>query len=130
MKTSKEMQLKIIDKMRENVEKGIQLFEGIQYRQDNTGLWADDVISVSDRHFEVLEHRLKPETITINGVEIPKPLSRDEFENGDIVFIIGDIDALYFEVLGLYVANHGGKFVYKTKEEAIEASKALFGIKE
>ena len=63
MKTSKEMQLKIIDKMRENVVNDRPYYEALEYAT-YSGRWESEDGSVM---MDKLEYRIKPETITING---------------------------------------------------------------
>lgn len=125
MKTSKEMQLKIIDKMRENVEGGKPLFKGVYRKPIDekyilNGLWENSFIDV--------EHGVYPQTITINGVEIPKPLMDSEILEDEVYYHVDNSEFLYEAKHGEFIADYGIRFVYTTKEEAIEASKALFGI--
>lgn len=130
MKTSKEMQLKIIDKMRENVENDLALMNSIQYRNRVNSLWDDRIHDVGASQFERLEMRVKPQTITINGVEIPKPLSRDDIKYGIIYYYVNNNKSLYEQRYGEFIHAHGIRFVYSTEAEAIEASKLLFGIED
>lgn len=127
MKTSKEMQLRILDKMRENVESDKPLYLDIQGLVDGNE-WRDDIGFIVD--FEFSEYRIKPSTITINGVEIPKPLSESEILGNKIYCYVCNNKSLHGGEFGNLIQDKGIRFVYKTKEEAIEASKLLFGIKE
>lgn len=132
MKTSKEMQLKILDRMKDNVSRGECAFTGIQYKDEDDGLGFVDE-DIFTLQFHEYEYRIKPETIKINGVEIPVPLGEMEMKYLD------KSDAIYFpcsspflfsvESRNYSVQNEAWNCIaYKTKEEAIEASKALFGI--
>lgn len=122
MKTSKEMQLKIIDKMRENIESGNPLFSGIELNIDCDWLPFNGLRDMNEHEF-----RLKPETITINGVEIPKPTEKKDWQH--ILFEPSSRKRMrrdvYQDSFHLY---DDGALLYADAEEAIEASKLLFGI--
>lgn len=129
MKTSKEMQLEIIDKMRENVESDKHVYTNIQVKGKGVlSGWLDKGDHYLD--FWNCEHRVKHETITINGVDITKPLEGDDIKSGLIYYYVDNNKALYEQGYGEFIRAHGIRFAYSTKEQAIEASKALFGIKE
>lgn len=128
MKTDKEMQIKILNKMIENIEKDYHLFKDIQYRNRVNLEWDDRVYDVGKYQFETLEMRVKPETIKVNGVDIPKPLGRDEILEDEVYYYVYNSEFLYEASNGEFIADHGIRFVYETKEEAIEASKLLFGL--
>lgn len=127
MKTSIEMQLKILDKMRENVESSKWLFDQIQYSSRSLG-WIDKENSILD--FMGIEYRIKPQTITINGVDIPKPLDVSEIIPGGHYYFMPCLSAnLCAAINGYDGQKFEHKLLYATKEEAIEVSKLLFGIK-
>lgn len=129
MKTSKEMQLKIIDKMRENIENNESLLNGIEYYWRVDDEWrATNCMTDSD--FFDYEHRIKPETVTINSVDIPKPLDISTIERGSTYYFPQCHERMYGELMGLSIIEYNVWYPYATKEEAIEASKSLFGIKE
>ena len=125
MKTSKEMQLKILDKMKSNIDNNLPMCSGIEYYSYRTQKWhTPEAID-----FENLEYRLKPETITLkNGVTIPKPLDIKKLDVNTDYYTPLLCSDLYYEIIGFDFRSKGIEVAYKTKEEAIEASKALFGI--
>ena len=132
MKTSKEMQLKIIDKMRENIESGKCAFDSIQYEDEDDGLGFVDE-DMFTLQFNEYEYRIKPQTITINGVEIPKPLDKDEIVKIGVgrmnrVYSVSHKGALCGVLTPETALAYGYSFVYRTEAEAIEASRLLFGI--
>ena len=119
MKTSKEMQLKIIDKMKDNVVNGECAFEGIQQNGDYGWLSFRTLKDMMD-----VEYRIKPETITINGVEIPKPLSELDIKNSstdDVFYVPSYNSSLFISFSRMYILRGGDILVYATKEEAIAA---------
>lgn len=139
MKTNTEMQLKVLDKMRENVANGYMIYSGICVRMDGDNSNSFVEIKNTDYaiNFNGCEYRIKPETITINGVEIPKPLSEKdliamaEVDGSDDVFYPFPDRDLFMDV-EVYVALrsiNNSSIVYSDVDDAIEASKALFGIK-
>ncbi|WP_300733817.1 hypothetical protein [Pseudomonas sp.] len=125
MKTSKEVREIIADKVRENIINGVYVYEGIQYKSA-LGNWMDED---GDLDFGY-EYRVKPQTITINGVEIPKPLGGSEMLGDVVYYCVDNSEFLYKQRKGQAIVDQGVRFAYATKEEAIRASKALFGIKE
>lgn len=124
MKTSIEMQLKIADKIKSNIESGVNLFDGIQL---NGQLGWLEFKAMRDMREH--EYRIKPETITINGVEIPKPLNHDGITSSDTYYFPQCREKMYGELMGISIIEYDVWYAYSTKEEAIEASKLLFGIK-
>lgn len=129
MKTSKETQLEILDKMKENIINEKDLLEGVQFKNHVTGLWDDQIYNLSSRHFESLELRIKPtSTITVNGVEIPKPLEKEVIIDSNDYFYVCADKYLYDSNSGKYIKDYDVNFVYETQEEAIQASKLLFGL--
>lgn len=75
-------------------------------------------------------YRIKPKTIIVNGVEIPKPLDACDIKiKDDNIFYMPSCLERGWESFSLgYYNNYRPAIVYFTKEEAIEASKKLFGI--
>lgn len=128
MKTSKEMQLKILDRMKENVKRDLPLFDGLYRITFGSDFILD---AIWENSFVDAEHGIYPERITINGVEIPKPLDVSEINPGGHYYFMPCLSANLCTAINGY---DGQKFEYKllyaTKEEAIEASKLLFGIKQ
>lgn len=128
MPTNKKMQLKILDKMRENIIEGKHLLSEIEYYSEGFDKW-NEIKQITKDSFLIFKHRVKPESIKVNGVEIPKPLSHDELDDYKEYFHVCNDRFLYEINSGIRIKDYGIKFVYKTKEEAIKASKILFGIK-
>lgn len=131
MKTNKEMQIKILNKMIENIENDDGLLKDIQYKNRINLEWDDRVYDVNSNYFKSLEMRVKPETITINGVEIPKPLEKDDLlsmKSKEKVYSVSSSCHLYIEMYSYIALDQNYELVYRTKEEAIEASKLLFGL--
>lgn len=128
MKTSKEMQLKIIDKMRSNLVDGKYIFDGIEY-YGRCGSWIG-VHRLTGMSFEIEELRIRRETITINGVEIPKPLSSDNIEFGGYYFIPSRYSNVPVMVSGSVCIDQSYFFVYERRCDAVEASRLLYGVVE
>lgn len=128
MPTNKKMQLKILDKMRENIIEGKHLLSEIEYYSEGFDKW-NEIKQITKDSFLIYKHRVKPESIKVNGVEIPKPLSHDELDDSKNYFHVWNDKHLYDCSPGRFIKHHGIGFVYESKEEAIEASKILFGIK-
>lgn len=124
MKTSKEMQLKILDKMRENVENDLPLMSDVQIFA--YGEWKDD--ESSEFLFDYYEYRIKPQTITINGVEIPKPIDIKDIDTTGNYYFPQCHEEMYGMLKGLSILEYNVFYPYATEEEAIQASKALFGV--
>ena len=129
MKTSKEMQLKILDRMKENVKRDLPLFDGLYRVIDGSefilnGLW--------DNSFKDVEHGIYPETITINGVDIPKPLEKDDIASDPdkVYYIVTHCSNNNYGISGSICIDLGYRFVYNTRQEAITASRKLFGMTE
>ena len=134
MKTSKEVREIIANHVRENILKGEYHFLGLQYNLigDSFQQWVDFDWG-ADIDFDSYEYRVKPKTITINGVEIPKPLSESDMvnieEKGAVYYPCSNKTLYSLESRNYSVVHKAWKNIsYATKEEAIEASKALFGI--
>lgn len=126
MKTSKEEMAKIYRKMADNVERGIDAHSGIQFYRSFDEKWIDK--DGTDTYKNIL-YRIKPETITLkNGVEIPKPLDHEELQSGEKYYFPNNNKYLYGSEIAQNIMLMKVNFIYATKEEAIEASKALFGI--
>lgn len=130
MKTSKEAQLEILNKMKSNIENDLNILEDIEYYNHHFNEWRG-VSEITRRGFGKGSYRVKPTTITVNGIDIPKPLDRDDLlmmNKTDIVYSVDCNQFLYMELPSYIAEDQGFKFIYKTKEEAIQASKLLFCI--
>lgn len=121
MKTDKELILKIVNKFKDNVIHDKPIGEGIQYYDGTSKKWLDLNVAV-------FNYRIKPETIIINGVEIPKPLDVSTLNDDEYYYFVFADRLLYDCEEGINIKCRDIRFVYETKEEAIEASKAIFGI--
>lgn len=127
MKTDKKTMSLVLRRAAQNIDRGLKPFKDIQYL-GHYGAWIDMVGFDID---ENVEYRIKPKTIIVNGVEIPKPLDVGEINN-----LEHDSDCYcpslnskkYNNFSRSLVIRSGEKLIYATKEEAIEASKRLFGI--
>ena len=131
MKTSKETQLEILDKMKSNIENDLNILQDIEYYSHHFNEWRG-VSEITRRGFDKGSYRVKPTTITVNGIDIPKPLDRDDLlmmNKTDIVYSVNCNRFLHMELPSYIAEDQGFKFIYKTKEEAIQASKLLFGFK-
>ena len=129
METSKEMKLKIIDKMRKNIEDNIHMMSGIEY--EVVGKWYEVKNSLAHVfNMNVMKYRLKPETITINGVDIPKPLEYEDIASDPekIYYVVSCCGRNYIKTIGTLCIDQGYRFVYSTRQEAITTSRNLFGM--
>lgn len=124
------MQVKILERVIDNIKKGEHKGLGIEAYCNEKGVWVDAITGeLNTLWFDFdFEYRIKPETITINGVEIPKPLREEEVIDGNDYFFVENERALYGFGSGLFIRDNGIRFVYRAREEAITASKALFGV--
>lgn len=129
MKTDKKTMVEVLRKAADNIENGLDKNDSIQAMYGGNE-WEDR--TTNDLCFvEGVLYRIKPQTITVNGVEIPKPLGVGEINN-----LEHDSDCYcpsfnskkYNNFSRAFVIRSGEKLIYATKEEAIEASKKLFGI--
>lgn len=126
MKTDAKTIAEIYRHMADNLDAGIDQLEGIGYLQLTTQKWVKKETIIFD--FEHIQYCILPKTITVNGVEIPKPLSIEDLKNGNIYFFPALTLNLFDSCHRDWLTENKVKFIYKTKEEAIEASKKLFGI--
>lgn len=124
MKTDAKTMAEIYRHMADNLDAGKHSFDGIQYKSD-LGCWIDKQYADTDGN---ILYRIKPKTIIVNGVEIPKPLDVSEIEDDGHYYHVANYKMLAYEDHGASIKKDGVLFVYKTREEAIEASKKLFGI--
>lgn len=104
------------------------LSEGVWYNFKNA---EPDLLS-----FEIGEdYRIKPKTITVNGIEVPEPI-RKEPTKGDTLYFIPVLSSpsFYAQVYwnGDETDHHRLKhgLLHHTKEAAIAHAKAMLGIKE
>lgn len=124
--TSPEVLAQVFRKMADNVERDIDAHSGIQFYCSINKRWIDK--GGPDTYKNML-YRIKPETITLkNGVTIPKPLDVSEIEDDGHYYHVANYKMLAYEDHGASIKKDGVLFVYKTREEAIDASKALFGL--
>lgn len=129
MKTDKKVMVEVLRKVANNIENGLDKNDGIQamYRKNE---WDDR--TTNDLCFvEAVKYRIKPETITLrNGVTIPKPLDIKKLDVNTDYYTPLLCSDLYYEIIGFDFRSKGIEIAYKTKEEAIEASKTIFGIED
>ena len=126
MKTDNKTMASIYRKMADNVERGIDAHSGVQFYRSFDKKWIDK--DGTDTYKNIL-YRIKPETITLkNGVTIPKPLDYEELKDGEKYYFPFNSKHLYGGEVAQNIKLMGAKYIYATKEQAIEASKALFGI--
>lgn len=121
MKISKELMLEIIEKFKYNVIHDKPIGEGVQYYDGASKKWLDLNVAV-------FNYRIKPEVLTLPEREIPKPLSHDEVDDSKEYFYVCNDKYFYESNSGRHIKDYDINFVYETKEEAIEASKLLFGL--
>jgi hypothetical protein len=130
MKTDPQVMAAVLRKAADNVENDDCAYDGIQ-ALDSDGEWVQVGLRRGIIFEYGLEYRLAPETITIaNGVTIPKPLSQLELEKmrpDDRVFSPESSTFKYSHISVYDCISIEYTVIYKTKEDAIEASKALFG---
>lgn len=126
MKTDRATQLKIVEKMKENIEAGVYYLDGIQKYNVSRARWENSEVIA----FELGEHRLRPETLDINGGKIPKPLPLSSLDDFKDYFFVDNSPSLYDCMAGEVIKRAGIRLVYETQEEAVEAARVLFGIED
>lgn len=125
MKTDAKTMAEVLRKVADNLDNGVNSISGIQFK-NAMGAWIDKGSLDID---ESVEYRIKPKTIIVNGVEIPKPLDVSEINPGGHYYFMPCLsNQLCIAVDGYHGQKFEYKHLYKTEEEAIEASKKLFGI--
>lgn len=131
--TSPEVLAQVFKKMADNILVGLDPCEGIQFKVEGA-LWCG---TREVNHLEEFEYRVKPDTITLkNGIEVPKPLDVVEIpqlERTTKLFIPVAYDKGYTWAYVAPLCERAmgcptGSLFYATKEEAIQASVALFGL--
>lgn len=126
MKTSKEMKLKINDEIRENIEKDRPHCENIEIKLF-TGTWSPVNGAI---YLDEYEYRVN-NTITINGIKIPKPLAKEDWYGYGKLYEPCSNNAMYRMTYKVnYPYYNCRSLLYSSASEAIEASKALFGIED
>lgn len=129
MKTSKEMQVKILKKIASNVENGKPFCDNIQYWSLVGECWVD-IESFNMKDLNNFKIRIKPETITINGVDVPKPLDIIEIDINEDYYFPQCREKMYGVLKGNNVLEYNVFLPYKTKEEAIKAAKLIFDMED
>lgn len=63
--------------------------EEVQARHTQTGMGWNNAKTLNLFSFEnsIFEFRLKPKTITLNGIEIPAPLSKEDQRKGAVYYL-------------------------------------------
>lgn len=129
MKTDKKTMAEIYRHMADNLDNGRNSYDGLQFF--NNGQWRN---MVNNSFSPEWIYRIKPKTIILsNGVEIPKPLTKEQIGRipcDIMVYGVWSLGNFYIEENPLDCVHYMNdkSIIYKTKEEAIEASKKLFGI--
>lgn len=124
MKTDAKTMAEVLRKIACNLENGINSISGIQFK-NAMGAWIDKGSLDVD---ESVEYRIKPKTIIVNGVDIPKPLNYMNATPHERYYLPEPSCNLYSSARGDYIIDLQMSIFYDNKEEAIEASKKLFGI--
>lgn len=130
MKTDAKTMAEIYRHMADNLDGGLFVYDGIEILINGGEKW--DIIDndIYKMDFKNICYRIKPKTITLkNGVVIPKPLDEQNIDSGRDYYTPSPCKYMYDQKLSDELLEVEYPFVYHTQDEAIEASKALFGIK-
>lgn len=129
MKTDKKVMAEVLRNIADNLDSGLDKNDSIQVRYGDNE-WEDRTTNNLCFDENVL-YRIKPQTITLrNGVTIPKPLDIKKLDVNTNYYTPLLCTDLYYEIIGFDFRSMGIKLAYSKKEEAIEASKKLFGIED
>ena len=99
--------------------------EEVEFCHKNCWSWVGEMIII--KHFvdDSFQFRIKPRTITINGIEVPAPFEPKE---GDEVWFISDDHPCGYAVIDLH--KQKSQFgVWRTEEEikqVVEALRSVF----
>ena len=112
-----------------NGEDVLYIGKSYEGKPDSSWGYAKEV-EVEDFLNDVWSFKLKPRTITINGIEVPAPFEPKE---GDAVFVLDNSNRLGFSTFtynsGFYHVNFGA---WRTEEEikqVVAALRSIFGKK-
>lgn len=111
--------LEILERIKNNIEDERPMLDGIVYKKKGEDYWEEIPEAIYD---------IYPTTITVNDVEVPRPLYSWELEEDEFYFIASHCSMGFEKWSGGYCMSKGYKFVYDDCQKAIEASKALFGM--
>ena len=128
MKTDAKTMAEIYRHMANNLDNNLFIYDGVEILINGGCKWGIIDNDIYKLDFKNSLYRIKPKTITVNGVEIPKPLSLEELKDKNIYFFPSLTLNLFDSSYRYWLTENQVKFIYKTKEEAIETSKKLFGI--
>lgn len=93
--------------------------EEVEFYHNNCWSWVGEMIVI--KHFvdDVFKFRLKPHTITINGIEVPAPFKPKAMEQAFYIKAFGNYDSLVFD----WQSNDFG--YWRTEDEIKQVVAAL-----
>lgn len=104
--------------------------EEVQFTMNDCNSWHDSSTNLAAFKFLTDEYkfRLKPRTISINGIEVPAPFDPKE---GDAVFVLDNSDQLGFSTFthnsGFYHVNFGAWRTEDEIKQVVAALRCVFG---
>ena len=94
--------------------------EEVEFQRESSGKWQNAMaLNLFSFSSSLFEFRLKPRTITINGIEVPAPFKPKAGEQAFYITAFGNYDALVFD----WQLNDFG--YWRTEEEIKQVVAAL-----